>query len=946
MKEISDISNIIEMMGSPTLSGDATRLIFPESSSHSMELFGSDSQPIIALDGTVTQPLVDKTVALITKIVSNKDPNDIVVSSMNILITVPGEKEVSTGNTEPIVVPSLREWSGGNGNFSILPDSRLLVDPTYESLLLRIAQTTAEDYKDITKKEIPVAVGKSPETGDIFLTMGEEPAIIAMGKEGYILDIGNYVTIAAPEVIGVFYGTRSILQILKAQKSIIPKGRARDYPLYEDRGFMLDGGRQYFPMWFLNDYIKLLSWYKMNTLHFSINNDGHTEYFGSPRTWETTYDAFRIESKIYPNLAAKDGHYTQDEYRNFQKLAANYGVTILTELNTPAHALSLTRHIPGMPVYPVHGTVAGPGSGNPPNESIQNQIDITRFNDSFPLVKALFEEFIGGSNPVITANKIHVGTDEFFAGSTNNALTVINGMTISDHFRQYIASVYDLVRSHGLAPYAWGSLGTKSGDIPVDSTNVTLNYWSPDYENPMTAIEGGYNIINILDRDGHYIVPKAGYYLDYIDHKHQYNNFEPRKMGAFTFPKGHPQVKGGMFAIWHDVINNGITVDDNHVRAFPAIQVYSQKNWSEPRNDITWPSFITRANAVGEAPQANISGQLFDVPNNEVMRLDFLAGKEKQNTFGYGNALVKNFHGIDIVNNKDISRTVRFKGGSSYIETSLAQLGFGKDLATDERRGWTLSMDIMPDEDNSLGATLLESDRTQIRLLQHIPASYPSLENGFPGFPVNFTGEENFPGRGKLGFNNVLYDVSTTNSSNYFNYTVPVGEWTTITMTGDNEGTSLYVNGMLIETLEKIGIPGMFGTTRRFMQTLNLPLNYIGGRQNAFKGMMRNLRVYNRVFTSAEAKVLATESKLHKIKLLAILDYFETLNEMDNNAEIWSTSDMPYNMAMLIYNDVDATQEAIDKAYDELDRAILFGRLGGSVFSHNLKTPKNGGTVG
>ena len=75
--------------------------------------------------------------------------------------------------------------------------------------------------------------------GDVFVALGANDD--GIGTEGYVLEIGVGVTIRAKTPAGVFYGSRSLLQMLIAgQSSLLPFGPARDYPQYAERGFMLD----------------------------------------------------------------------------------------------------------------------------------------------------------------------------------------------------------------------------------------------------------------------------------------------------------------------------------------------------------------------------------------------------------------------------------------------------------------------------------------------------------------------------------------------------------------------------------------------------------------------------------------------------------------------------------------------------------------------------------
>ena len=98
---------------------------------------------------------------------------------------------------------------------------------------------------------------------------------------------------------------------------------------------------------------------------------------------------------------------------------------------------------------------------------------------------------------------------------------------------------------------------------------------------------------------------------------------------------------------------------------------------------------------------------------------------------------------------------------------------------------------------------------------------------------------------GKLGFSREGYHYN-------FNYEVPEAKWTHITITGNNKGTSLYVNGQLVEKLE--GAKNTFPNGKQIakVQTLFFPLLLIGDRQNAFKGQLDNLKVFNRILAAED----------------------------------------------------------------------------------------------
>lgn len=116
----------------------------------------------------------------------------------------------------------------------------------------------------------------------MYLTLSAPDS--TLGSEGYVLTVDRRVTLSAPEAQGVFWATRTLLQMLCRQPDGLPKGEARDYPRFSHRGFMLDVGRKFFTMEYLRQCVKVLSFYKMNELQVHLNDNGFPQFYGNAGT--------------------------------------------------------------------------------------------------------------------------------------------------------------------------------------------------------------------------------------------------------------------------------------------------------------------------------------------------------------------------------------------------------------------------------------------------------------------------------------------------------------------------------------------------------------------------------------------------------------------------------------------------------------------------------------
>jgi hexosaminidase len=477
-------------------------------------------------------------------------------------------------NPEPQVIPSLREWQAGAGSFALGSASRIVVDRASASQLTGTAHVFQGDLLAVTGHSLGVVSASAARKGDFFLTLSS--ADQGIGKEGYILKIGDSAAISANTSAGVFYGTRTALQILVQDpaRAHIPQGTARDYPQYQERGFMLDVGRKFFSIKSLEDYVKFMAWYKMNDFHIHFN-DNEVDA-GTLPDWMHRYAAFRLNSDRFPGLAAKDGSYTQQDIRELQDVAKQYAVTITPEIDTPAHDMAFTQYRPDL---------ASP-TNNKEFLDLGNPATYTFLN-------SIWDEFL----PWFDAAQINIGADEYDPRD-------------ADRYRQFINTYDAYVRGKGKTVQMWGSLSEMKGTVKVN-TDIVIDLWDNQWANPVDMVRQGFNVINAND-NLLYIVPKSGYFHDYLDTKLLYEKWEPYIFDlsnpSLNLDPNEPHLLGGMFAEWNDRLGSAISDSDVYVRVKPAMQTLSQKLWSGPTPALTYEEFQQLAQQIGEAPGTHLPG--------------------------------------------------------------------------------------------------------------------------------------------------------------------------------------------------------------------------------------------------------------------------------------------------------------------------------------------------
>ena len=448
----------------------------------------------------------------------------------------------------------------------------------------KIARQFAADYKALFGVLPEIAEGK-PCKGDFFFTIKRDKKL---EKEGYDIVIGDYVKVSANEPVGVYWATRTLLQMGEQYKNgNLPKGHIRDWPDYGIRGLLIDCGRKFIPMNYLRDLACIMSYYKMNFMHVVLNNNGFKAYFNDD--WNQTYAAFRLECETYPGLTARDGYYTKKEFVHFQEEAAERFVEIIPEIDIPAHSLAFSHYKPEL------------GS----KEYGMDHLNLSH-PEVYSFVDALFKEYLDGENPVFRGPRVHIGTDEY----SNKKKEVV------EQFRAFTDHYIKFVEGFGKQACVWGALTHAAGETPVKSDNVIMYAWYNGFANPKDMVQQGYNLISIPDGLT-YIVPLAGYYWDYLNTERLYKQWTPAHVADVVFEEKDPAIIGGMFAVWNDIVGNGISVKDIHHRIFPALQTIAVKTWNIAPA-FSYTEFETKRQKLSEAPDVNQLGRIGDDENSLV----------------------------------------------------------------------------------------------------------------------------------------------------------------------------------------------------------------------------------------------------------------------------------------------------------------------------------------
>ena len=457
----------------------------------------------------------------------------------------------------PDVVPALRTWTGAPGAFAITAHTRIVfTDPS----LSGEAATFSTDLSQLAHHRIPATFGIARD-GDVRLGLiGTAPG----NAEGYRLQIGHVTTLQAQNATGLSHGEQTIEQLL-GRYGDLPFGTTTDWPQAGQRGVMIDAGRKYYQPAYIEQLIRTAAWYKLNTIHLHL----------------TEYNAFRLNSPRFPGLAAAQS-YTRADIQAFEQVATRYHVTIIPEIDLPAHATAITAY------WPQTTWDCAPMN----NERGTNfTVDVTK-PATRQLVKQLLDEFV----PWFNGQVFDIGTDEYPVSATQQQCPELVNYARSHGFANtddvmvdFIDYLNSIVRAHGKTAEAWGWWDEAGSPTISPAKNIIVEAYDSN------GTPGGAN---------HFL--GEGYQTVFADGNQLYVtpglNLLPNDQALYAnWPTvTNPNLLGYMMSRWSDNTDTQTDAFEDWYANRPE-QVLADRTWGGP-TEGTALDLENRADAIGPPP--------------------------------------------------------------------------------------------------------------------------------------------------------------------------------------------------------------------------------------------------------------------------------------------------------------------------------------------------------
>lgn len=362
------------------------------------------------------------------------------------------ETDIST-TTDTIVnlIPQPQKIIDNPGCFNLDKDVAIVVskdNDEYPHILERlkngINKLTGNNLSDVQPDR---AEGKCIRLQVSSESSDSESYRLVINKENVVID--------GDTPIGLFWGTQTLLQIIRLHGQSLPYCEIVDSPDFPHRGFYHDVTRGKVPtLATLKLLADKLVFYKINQLQLYVE---HTFAFRSiPELWQD-----------------KDP-LTADEIRELDDYCRRNFIDLVPSLATFGHLYELLR-IKRFEHLNELGIKASQVPHNLWDRMAHYTIDVSQ-EESFRLIKSMIDEFV----PLFSSRYCNICCDETFdLGKGKNqrrAAEVGRGRLYLD----FVKKVMGAVRDHGKSPMLWGDIilhyPELIGELPKDTVFLNWGY--------------------------------------------------------------------------------------------------------------------------------------------------------------------------------------------------------------------------------------------------------------------------------------------------------------------------------------------------------------------------------------------------------------------------------------------------------------------------------------
>ena len=508
------------------------------------------------------------------------------------------KQQVKFAENDICIIPKPQSMTLNNGNFQFTKETVFVSNQS----LAPAAEIFAKQFEKASGIKLPIK-NETVQTNYIALSIDN-----SLPKEGYNLVVQpDKISIAAADYNGAIYALETLRQLLPKEFEsstpvnanwVIPTITINDKPEYPWRGLMLDVSRHFFSKEYILKTLDRMAMLKLNTFHFHlVDNEGwRIEIKKYPKLTEV--GAWRVdqEDKLWdertsnpadafanPSSAPKKygGFYTQEDIKEIVAYAAARGITVIPEIEMPAHVMSA---IAAYPELSCHKRPIGVPSG-----AVWPNIDIycAGQEESFTFLEDVLTEVMA----LFPSKYIHIGGDE--ADHTEWEKCPKCQQRIKDnHLKDvhelqsyFIKRIDKFLVSKGRVLVGWDEImdgGLANDAVVMNWRGIDIGRKALEQGNPVVLTSDCY--INRYQGLPEYEPLANG---GYVTLKKLYHyNLEKENLT----PELQKNVLGTQANLWAEFI---ATPEHSEYMLFPRLLAFSEISWT-PDNLKNWDNFVKR----------------------------------------------------------------------------------------------------------------------------------------------------------------------------------------------------------------------------------------------------------------------------------------------------------------------------------------------------------------
>ena len=510
------------------------------------------------------------------------------------------QKEVVFTENDLTIIPQPQSMVLGKGYFQFTQETVFVIDPT----LMPARLPFLEQFERASGFRF--ALQKVALSGNSVVIDTDK----SLPKEGYTLAVTpQQISIKAADYNGALYALQTLRQLLPNEVEstelvkrdwLVPAVTITDAPQYQWRGLMLDVSRHFFPKEYILKTLDRMAMLKLNTFHFHlVDNEGwRIEIKKYPKLTEV--GAWRVdqEDKLWdertpnpanafanPATAPKKygGFYTQEDIKEIVAYATARGITVIPEIEMPAHAMSA---IAAYPELSCHKRPIGVPSG-----AVWPITDIycAGQEETFDFIEEVLTEVLA----LFPSQYIHVGGDE--ATHTEWERCPKCQLRMKEHQLKnvhqlqsyFIKRIDDFLTSKGRTLVGWDEImdgGLAENAVVMNWRGIEVGKKALAQGNPIVLTSDCYidNYQGLPDYE-----PQAN--GGYLPLKKLYNyNLEKEALADASVEKS--KVLGTQANLWAEHV---VSTEHSEYMLFPRLLALAEISWTNDKLK-DWDSFMRR----------------------------------------------------------------------------------------------------------------------------------------------------------------------------------------------------------------------------------------------------------------------------------------------------------------------------------------------------------------